>query len=218
MKENYEIRALPYEQAVPWFLYKHYARRVPSITWAFGLYREKVLLGVVSYGTPASSTLLTGVCGPEHADKVIELNRLVVEDGVEKNTASLLVGKSIRLLPKPKIIVSYADSGQGHVGKVYQACNFVYTGLSTPFTDPRVKGLEHQHHATYAHGMSNEELLAKYGDDLYFVDRARKHRYIYFVGCSELRSQLKYEEMPYPKGESVRYDAGPELPKQTLLF
>ena len=218
MRENYEVRQIPYEQAVPWFTEIHYAHRIPSISWAFGLYKEKQLVGVVSYGTPASSTLLSGVCGEENADKVIELNRLVIREGEEKNCASLLVGKSLKMLPLPKIVVSYADTGQGHIGKIYQACNFIYTGVSSPFTDPRVKGLEHQHHATYAHGRTNEELREEYGDRLYFVERARKHRYVYFAGCPELKEKLNYKSEPYPKGKSTRYAVTSELKTTNYLF
>jgi len=218
MKDKKEVRPIPREQAIPWFLEKHYAHRIPSVSWAFGLYIDGILEGVVSYGTPASSTLLSGVCGKENADKVIELNRLIINEGVPKNSASYLVGQSLKLLPKPKIVVSYADTKQGHIGYIYQATNFIYTGLSSKFLDPKVKGLEKQHHATYAHGMTNEELKKKYGDKLYFEERARKHRYLYFVGCPELKEKLNYKVLPYPKGKTARYDSGKKLATQGILI
>lgn len=181
----------------------HYAKRKPSITHAFGLFENGNLVGVVTYGTPASSTLLKGVCGNEWADNVLELNRLVLLNN-KKNEASKLVANSLRLLPKPKIIVSYADTKQQHVGIVYQATNFIYTGLSSKFFDPVVKGLEHQHHATYAHGLSNKQLIDKYGaENVYFIERSRKHRYIKFIGSKKDREQmmrsLRYPVLPYPK-------------------
>lgn len=213
-----EVRALPFDQARSWFLEKHYAHRIPSVSYAFGLYIDGILRGVVSYGTPASSTLLKGVCGEKHASKVIELNRLIIEDECPKNSSSFLVGRSLRLLPKPSIIVSYADTSQGHVGYVYQACNFIYTGLSSPFRDPKVKGLEHQHHATYANGLSNDQLKEKFGERLYFVNRPRKHRYIYFHGCTSEVYDMNYKVLPYPKGETKRYDSGINLITQPLLF
>lgn len=188
-----------------WFLKKHYAKRIPSISYAFGLYVDNILIGVVSYGTPASSTLIRGVCGDEYAQNVLELNRLVINSNAPKNSASYLVGNSIKQLPKNAIIVSYADKGQGYNGYVYQATNFLYTGLSSKFLDPKVKGLEHQHHATYANGLSNDELRQKFGDRLYFVERSRKHRYIYFKN-KKMQSLLKYKTEPYPKEESKRYE------------
>jgi len=135
-----------------------------------------------------------------------------------KNSASYLVSHSLKLLPKPKIVVSYADTKQGHIGYIYQACNFIYTGLSSKFSDPKVKGLEHQHHATYAHGMTNAQLKEKFGDRLYFEDRPRKHRYIYFAGCSELKEKLNYKVKSYPKGETKRYDSRIKLATQGILI
>jgi hypothetical protein len=183
----------------------HYAKRRPSISYAFGLFQDAELVGVVTYGTPASSTLLRGICGDDWAQHVLELNRLVLVNNLP-HQASRLVGASLKLLPKPTIVVSYADTKQNHEGVVYQATNFIYTGLSSKFRDPVVRGLEHQHHATYAHGLSNKQLIEKFGaDNVYFIDRSRKHRYIYFIGSKtdrkQMRKDLRYEVLPYPKRE-----------------
>jgi hypothetical protein len=181
----------------------HYAKRIPSISFAYGLIKDSDLVGVVTYGTPPSSTLCRGICGNEYQKDVIELNRLVLKNN-GKNEASRLVGGSMKLLPTPKIVVSFADSAQDHYGYVYQATNFLYTGLSAKFVDPCVKGLEHQHHATYAHGLTNKEVVAKYGsENVYFIERSRKHRYIKFLGnkreIKTMMGSLRYTVLPYPK-------------------
>lgn len=216
-----KVVQIPFEQAKPWFIKKHYAKRIPSITYAFGLYVDGILKGVVSYGTPAASALLKGICGEEYSDIVIELNRLVLDEHSPKNSASFLVGRSLKLLPKPKIIVSYADTEHGHIGYVYQACNFIYTGLSAKRTDWKIKGQEHLHGQTIADKTRGQKDRAKkmreiYGDDFYLKERSRKHRYIYFLGC-DLKDSLKYPILPYPKGETKRYDSGKELPKQLCI-
>jgi hypothetical protein len=69
---------------------------------------------------------------------------------------------------------------------------------------PVVRGMEHQHHATYAHGLSNKQLIELYGEEnVYFIDRSRKHRYIMFLGSKverkHMRSDLRYKVLPYPK-------------------
>lgn len=180
----------------------HYAHRLPSISYAYGLFDGDEMVGCCTYGTPASSTLLRGVCGDEYKSIVKELNRLVLRYN-RKNEASYLISQSLKLLPKPLIVVSYADSSQNHTGIVYQATNFLYTGLSSKFKDPKVRGLEHQHHATYAHGMTNTQLKEKFGDRLYFAERPRKHRYIIFLGSKverkRLLKSLKYPIYEYPK-------------------
>jgi hypothetical protein len=203
LNTGYDVRPIRAQDAYGYLLEIHYARRIPSISFAYGLYRDADLVGVVTYGTPASSTLCRGICGNEWQEHVVELNRLVLRDNL-KNEASRLVARSLGQLPAPKIVVSFADTAQDHHGIVYQATNFIYTGLSAAFKDPRVKGLEHQHHATYAHGLSNQEVIEKYGaENVYFVNRSRKHRYVIFVGNKkqrkDMRQALRYEILPYPK-------------------
>ena len=45
------------EQTYPWILNKHYAKRIPHIMFAFGLYIDKGLKGIVTFGMPASHSL-----------------------------------------------------------------------------------------------------------------------------------------------------------------
>ena len=181
----------------------HYLHRVAPCSHAFGLFREDRIVGVITYGVSCSSTLLKGICGPEESKNVYELTRLWIEDGQPKNSASFFIGNTIRQLDK-EIIVSFAEINAGHIGYVYQASNFFYCGLSSKFRDPKVRGLEHQHHATYAHGMTMSEVRNKYGEEnVYYVDRPRKHRYIYFNAKGKRRkkliSKLRYDILPYPK-------------------
>jgi hypothetical protein len=217
------LKVLPIknEETYPWLLEKHYAKRIPQIMFAFGLYEEDRLMGVVTYGIPASPSLCMGICGKEYSDKVLELNRVCLQNN-DKNQASFLVANSIKLLPKPTIVVSYADTGQGHIGYVYQATNFMYTGLSANRVDWTVKGLEHKHSKTLSDGMTLESIKEKYGDDFYYTERSRKHRYIYFHGDKRqkklMNQLLKYKTEPYPKGDSLKYDSGKQVITQTLLF
>jgi hypothetical protein len=206
-----EVIPIDREDALPFLKCRHYAKRIPSISYAYGLLKDGILVGVCTYGTPPSHTLLKGVAGDAWASAVLELNRLTCEN--ESNNASFLVGRSLRLLPKPSIVVSYADTGAGHVGYVYQATNFLYTGLSSAWNDPVVRGLEHQHHATFAHGKSNDEMREEFGDALSFRKRSRKHRYLFICANKQDRARivadLRYKAMPYPKGETTRHMTKP---------
>jgi hypothetical protein len=202
-QSGYKVCEIAAKETHWWMLNVHYARRIPSVSYAYGLVRDGDLVGVVTYGTPPSSTLCRGICGDEYQSIVVELNRLILRDNLP-NEASRLVGGSLRLLPTPRIVVSFADTQQDHLGIVYQATNFLYTGLSARFVDPRVKGLEHQHHTTYAHGLTNVEVKEKYGEEnVYFVERSRKHRYVILLGNRTekrtMRSALRYKILPYPK-------------------
>jgi hypothetical protein len=223
--EILSVVKMPAKEAEPWLLIRHYAKRRCPISYAFGAYRGQELIGVVTYGTPLSSTLRDGICGKDMSENVLELNRLCCENS--KNVASFLVGRSLRMLPKPSIVVSYADTAQGHVGYIYQATNFIYTGLSAPFKDPMVKGFEHKHHTTIGdegrgHASRVQYLRNKYGNDnVYYIERARKHRYVYLCGDKKqklaMRLALRYQQEQYPKGESRQYDATGKIETQSIL-
>lgn len=206
MLEGYEVRPIDYQTAMDVVIANHYLHRRCPCSKAYGLFEGDELMGVVTYGVPCSSTLLKGICGEEEMHNVYELNRLWIHPDVPKNAASYLVSHSMRQLDK-EIIVSFADTSVGHVGYVYQASNFLYCGLSARFKDPKVRGMEHMHHATYAHGMTMRQVREKYGDEnVYYVERPRKHRYVYFNAPKKrrkaLRRKLKYKVLPYPKGDT----------------
>lgn len=202
-----EVRKVETKMCDDLILNVHYAHRKPSISFAYGLFENNELIGCCTYGTPASSSLLKGVCGVEYKGIVKELNRLVLKYN-RKNEASFLISQSLKLLPKPLIIVSYADTEQGHNGIVYQASSFLYTGLSAKRTDWKIKGMEHLHGATIADMSRGKENRAKYmrekfGEDFYLKERSRKHRYIKFLGSKVERKKmlkaLNYQIQEYPK-------------------
>jgi len=174
----------------PFIIGIHYAKRWPSISFAYGLFLDSVLVGVVTYGSPASPWLCKGVCGEEYRKQVIELNRLALKDN-RKNEASLLVGRSLKLLAKENdyIVVSYADTGHNHTGFIYQATNFLFTGTTKPRTDMASDSGGHSRHHS--------------GDRSNRVFRTAKHRYVTFVGNKRFRKKarqaLRYGVLPYPK-------------------
>ena len=165
-----EVLRIGEKETVPFLLKEHYAHRRCPVSFAFGAYDGSELIGVATYGVPVSSSLRVGVCGKDWADSVLELNRLCCRN--EKNVASRLVGQSLRLLPKPSVVVSYADIAQGHVGYIYQACNFLYTGLSAKRTDWKIKGMENLHGATVADMSRGKENRAAYLREMFEIGRA----------------------------------------------
>jgi len=110
-----------------WLLLNHhYAKRVPSISHAFTLHDDAAVIGVITFGTPASRHVQMGAF-PSNPGRVIELNRLCVLDSAPRNTESWFISRALKMLP-PYIVVSYADTVQGHMGFVYRAANFNYAG------------------------------------------------------------------------------------------
>lgn len=191
---DYAVRPVSYEIAREMVLSVHYSRTMPTVCYAFGLFHEGRVVGVVTYGIPASPSLCVGVAGRDNRHRVLELNRLAIVPGLqEKNLASMLVGRSLRMLPKGLIIVSYADAGEwGHVGYVYQATNFIYTGKTQERTDIFSAGGHSRHH------LPNETRRQP---------RSAKHRYVFVTGHDKrLIASIRYEKQPYPKGDSRHYE------------
>ena len=196
----------------------HYAKRIPHIVKSFGLYECNKLLGIITYGVPASRSLCVGVCGEKFSYDVIELNRLFLIIN-KKNLASFFVAKTLKLLKKPKIVVSYSDTSMNHNGYIYQASNFFYTGLSAKRKEWRLKN-SNKHSKTITEQSTLIE--RKNSHNYIFVNRPQKHRYIYFVGTKKQKKlylkNLKYPIYNYPKGQNDRYAINHKTKTQELLF
>jgi len=136
---NYDdncVQPISSQEARPWILKKHYAKRMPSVVRAFGLFLDKSLIGVVTYGIPPCA----GLSQSKGVGEILELNRLCIDDSAPKNAASVLVGRSLNLLKKPCVVISYADCNQGHVGYIYQATNWIYTGTGGQLKEYELNG------------------------------------------------------------------------------
>lgn len=187
----------------------HYLHRKAPCSKAFGLFDPQMQLhGVVMYGTPSSAPLRAGIAGPDEALNVIELTRLWIHDDAPKNGESFLIGNSVRQAGK-EIIVSFADSAQNHVGIVYQATNWLYTGLSAKRTSWVIKG-EDKHGQSWADKYSAKEIRELFGDKFTLQERSRKHRYVFINAKgrrkAELIGKLRYELQPYPKDDKIDED------------
>lgn len=198
---NQRLVTLKYKEAVDFLLPRHYSGRVPSITYAFGWLVDGKLVAVCTFGKPASNSLCWGICGKEYSSNVYELNRLCRTDEFT-GQLSEFVGACLRELKKENlIIVSYSDTGMGHHGYVYQACNFLYTGITKQRTDKYTEGNKHSRH------YSNDEQkgLRKV--------RTAKHRYVFFCTNNKYtkkawREALNYPVLAYPKGDNSNYILG----------
>lgn len=201
------VRRIGYDDTKAFILNIHYARRMPCIQYAFGLFDGDYPypVGIVTYGQPASPSLCKGIAGEENRRHVLELNRLVLyQEYNGGNYASFLVGNSLKkMLPDGTFVVSYADwGGWHHVGYVYQATNWLYMGMTKPRTDKYSESGHSRHYAT---------------GETWRQERMAKHRYVFLVGNrrdkKQMCKQLNYPVFKeYPKGESEHYDTENPVP------
>ena len=123
----------------------HYSGTWPSVSRAWGLYRDRgpvwspELVGVCALGVPAGPAVLSSYAGDAPA---LELSRLVLLDEVPGNGESWFVARVFRAAGLGAVI-SYSDplprqaaDGRvvtpGHVGVVYQALGAEYLGRTRP--------------------------------------------------------------------------------------
>ena len=219
-KVERSVISIPRKATHDWLLNKHYAQRIPTLVHTYGVFENGVMKGVCTYGIPPSPSLTRGICGEEYKDIVLELNRLVLVEDRSENLASYFVAQTLRMLPKPSIVVSYADTSMNHVGYIYQATNFMYTGLSAKRTEWREIGVD-THSRTIVGQYTHKERTDN-PDKFAQVERPQKHRYIYFVGSrtckKQLHKSLNYKVQSYPKGETQKYKNDKEIGQQITFI
>jgi hypothetical protein len=122
-------------EAVAFLTATHYARGASNTsTYRHGLYERRwepfvgPQRGVALWQPPTRTVgeMLAGCCW----GGVLALSRLAVEDDIPRNAASFLLAGSMRLLDRHRwpVLVTYADTGQGHTGGLYRACGWVLDG------------------------------------------------------------------------------------------
>ena len=100
--------------------------------------------------------------------------------------------------PNVKLVVSYADSEQGHYGTIYQATNWFYTGFSTD-TNLIVNGKrEHRRTLGSRFGTCSADAIRQKGYKVEVIKTKPKWKYIYPLYKS-LIPLCKSLSKPYPK-------------------
>jgi len=230
----FDVRPIYSKEAMEMVIKYHYSHRVVGARHCFGIFNSDVLLGCVVYSQPASYTLCKGVCGEFYKNNVLELSRLVIV-GKERNLASKLIGGSLKILKSEYIksssvkelqgvvVVSYADCNEhvGHVGYVYQATNWIYTGKGS--AEPIWVHPETNEIVSYTrrHIDLKAKSLGLDWTQLVKKPQSGKHRYVTFAGSQQFKEKayvaLRYNEQPYPKGNSRRHEPSEAIVENKLF-
>lgn len=109
----------------------HYAKSVPVNPFAFSVFNDQnEWCGCIVYSLGANPRLglMYHLCNGQF----VELTRMALNGKQETTGKALSI--SLKLLrkfcPLVKLVISFADTNQKHVGIIYQATNFIYTGTS----------------------------------------------------------------------------------------
>lgn len=180
----------------------HYSRMMPVGKLArFGIWERDEFVGVVLFGRGAAPTL--GSAYGLTQTQCCELVRVALRR--HDTPVSCIVAAALSQLgatnPGMRLVVSFADTAQGHVGTIYQAGNWVYLGA-----------VDHQWykvHGRMVHPKSLHSTYGKGGQSLPWlrnnVDRGAervsmppKHRYVMPLDRA-MRRQVTKLAQPYPQ-------------------
>lgn len=199
-----QVRPIPISVAMTIIVLYHYLHSLPGGTClAFGVFVGKRLLGALTLGVgPLNAYSL--VEGATRGD-CLTLTRLWMSDELPPNSELCVLGMVLRALKRYthlKFLLTYADPAQGHVGYIYQATNWLYTGLSAamPLYDLGDGIARHSRSLSHAFGTHSVRHFAAHGVKVKLVPQAAKHRYIYFLD-PKWQGRLRVPVLPYPKKE-----------------
>lgn len=190
----------------------HYSGVMPDACQeAFGAFNSiGGLIAACAYGPGSNSKTFNAIIEGSNSKNARELIRVWVHPKAPKNTASKVVAQSMKMLPKEVyMVVTFADTGQNHLGIIYQAMNFKYIGKSNQgirYRDntgievtPRLANVYRNRNPEKFSGKSLKEIRDILGWTP--VISNPKHRYAIGVGTrkKEINDLLDKLALPYPK-------------------
>lgn len=175
----------------------HYSKCLPSSMQkrvAIGAWERDDFKGVVVFGHGANPSI--GNPYGLTINECIELTRVALRN--HENQVSRIIRIALNMLirsqPKIRLIVSYADTGQNHHGGIYQAGNWVYSGISKGVPTLYFNGRKWHAKAlrtSYPKLKHNDPRITK-------IKGTDKHKYLMPLD-KEMAEQIRPLAKPYPK-------------------
>ena len=205
--QQLRVQPIPNGAARDLLIREHYLHSLPGGTMlCFGVFLAARLLGALTIGV-----------GPKLGHRLVEdassqdcatLTRLWLSDKLSANSESRVIGVVLRSLARHtsiKFLLAYADPSVGHVGIVYQASGWLYTGLSSPTSvyDLGDGILRHGRSLGYSFGSHSVKHFRASGVPIKAVTQSPKHRYLRFLDRS-WKKRLRIPVVPYPRKERPR--------------
>lgn len=179
----------------------HYSKSMPACkTVKIGVWESGRFTGVIIFSLGANPNFgkpygldRTGCC---------ELTRIALRD--HSTPVSRLISIALKMLKKQspglRLVISYADANQGHLGKIYQAGNWIYVGESANERGIRVKGkLIHRRTLNSMYPTSDIDWIRKNLDPAAEIVKGfPKFKYL-MPFDEEIKRRLLQLAKPYPK-------------------
>jgi hypothetical protein len=213
--QHWATREVTYESAEAWVGRYHYLGKSPAgAAMRIGVFAPD-MVGCVIYAQATNAHGVAKKYGLEKFKGNIEIARVAVHPDAPSNSTSKCVAAAnahLHAVTALEWVFSYADTGQGHHGGIYQALGAVYVGLSDARHGFLLDGEPiHPRSVVARYGtqaMKNNEavtIAAARGERLEYVEdlNTAKHIYLLPIGnkasVRAIRKALAPFAQPYPK-------------------
>lgn len=191
-------------------LHFHYAKAVPVIGIGFNIYNDdNEWCGVILYGMGATIHIATPY--DKWQGQVIELVRVALNGkqghGKTSQALSMTLKEIPKYMPGVDLIVSYADLDQDHFGVIYQATNWIFTGLTNAGARGAfiVFGKKMHPKSVYSKGWKQSVLWLRENVDKNaseFITKG-KYKYLYPID-KKMKKRVELLRVPYPKRDDKK--------------
>lgn len=179
----------------------HYAKAVPQIRLGYSVFNdENEWCGVVLFSNGANPHIASEFGLVQ--GQVVELVRVAL-NGKQSATSQVLAATLRQITkdaPAVKIIVSYADRNQDHIGTIYQATNWYYLGEYANERGILLNGkLMHRRSINKKYGTSTLSVLKERVDENAEIVKGKsKIKYVFPLDKWQRKKIMKIAK-PYPK-------------------
>jgi hypothetical protein len=130
-RNDWRVRTATQAEAVDFIARTHYAMGAPNTSVArHGLcaVNDDTLRGIALWLPPTKAAAVS--VNPGNWRGVLSLSRLCIAPGMPTNSASFLLGASMRLICRHTwpTLLTYAGTREGHTGAIYRATNWACLG------------------------------------------------------------------------------------------
>ena len=206
----------------------HYSGSLPTPPLIkIGVWEQGVFIGSILFSRGANNNI--GKTFMLLTTEIAELTRVALSRHVAP--VSRILSIAIRMLrpqcPGLRLIVSYADPRQGHLGGIYQAGGWIYLGQGQPSIE-YVAPDKKQYHGRMVSATGRKRVYGQLRkvwrhDQCVPVRVEGKHKYLYPLDV-EMRKQIAPLAKPYPKragsiendAPAIQRDEGGAIPTPAL--
>jgi hypothetical protein len=212
--ENINVKIINSKAARAYTVKNHYMKTFPNPLVCFGVFHNKLLSGVVSFGlSPSTEQKIKKIVPKINRNEFIEMQRMHISDLLKQNTESYVLGKIYKLFKantKIKLLITHSGGCKNDCGIVYQASSWMYFGkeLCNDFYHTDI-GEYKNIISPMRFGRVPKEIIKlgnqKVGEYLFGKGKMiNSFRYLYLYPINKgIRSYLKKKCKVYPKDSQV---------------